>query len=158
MCGLTTSGPGRDHLGMGDEQMIFPRSPLERMNGWMHLPRLVDKIRLNEAGRLGADYLANFLVKGFDQRWLAAAEIESEALVKVVKESSTDGEVCDWVSRNVRKTEGEKERFNEFLAHYGREGDDVRGRLQERKEAAGMADRADIQCFVDFIDAEEGRI
>ena len=121
MCGLTTSGPGRDHLGMGDEQMIFPRSPLERMNGWMHLPRLVDKIRLNEAGRLGADYLANFLVKGFDQRWLAAAEIESEALVKVVKESSTDGEVCDWVSRNVRNTEGEKERFNEFLAHYGRE-------------------------------------
>jgi len=27
-----------------------------------------------------------------------------------------------------------------------------------RKKEAGMGDRDDIQCFVDFIDADEGRI
>jgi hypothetical protein len=128
------------------------------MNGWRHLPRLVDKIRLNESGRLGADYLGNLLVKGFDRQWLDAAGIEGEALVKVVKASLTDGEVCDWVARNVRKAEGEKERFNEFLSNFGREGEELRKRLQERKVEVGMGDRGDIQCFVDLIDAEEGRI
>ena len=35
---------------------------------------------------------------------------------------------------------------------------ELRERLAMRKADAGMGDRDDIQCFVDFIDADEGRL
>jgi hypothetical protein len=128
------------------------------MQGWMHLPRLIDKIRLQQAGKLHEDYQPNLLNKGFDQRWLEASGVMADALVEVVKKAITDGEVCDWIGREVRRSTKEKENFNEFLLNYGREGDELRERLAERKREAGMAEREDIQCFVDFIDADEGRI
>ena len=44
-------------------ERIFPRSPTETMCGWMHLPRFIDKIRLDLAGQLHPDYRKN-LPKG----------------------------------------------------------------------------------------------
>jgi hypothetical protein len=35
---------------------------------------------------------------------------------------------------------------------------EMQGRLKMRKEQAGLAQRDDIQSFVDFIDADEKRI
>ena len=46
--------------------IIYPRSSLEVMCGWMHLPRYIDKIRLHLAGKLHPDYQEN-LGKGFDE-------------------------------------------------------------------------------------------
>ena len=40
---------------------IYPRSPYEAMDNWVHLPRLVDKIRLHEAGQLPDEYQPNYL-------------------------------------------------------------------------------------------------
>jgi hypothetical protein len=34
----------------------------------------------------------------------------------------------------------------------------MQARLKSRKEAAGMANRDDLQTFVDFIDADEKRL
>jgi hypothetical protein len=143
---------------MDDASMIYPRSPLEKMQGWMHLPRLIDKIRLNQAGRLDAGYRENLLKKGFDRRWLEVAGVDAGQLVEVVAKSITDGEVCDWVAANARCSAREKQEFNEFLANHGREGNELRERLSQRKKEAGMDGREDIQCSVDFIDADEGRI
>lgn len=143
---------------MATEQKINPRSPLETMAGWVHLPRLIDKIRLNAAGHLADDYKDNLLKKGFDARWLEVAGVEEDKFVDVVTKSTCDGEVCDWVLRNVKVSERDKEQFREYVINYGREGDELRAKLQQRKEESGMGDRADIQCFVDYIDADEGRI
>ena len=76
---------------------IFPRSPREKMAGWLYLPRFVDKIRLAEAGQLHADYQPNYLHKGFDAKWLETAGLEPEEFVAVVKNSITDGQVTDWI-------------------------------------------------------------
>lgn len=84
----------------GMEETIFPRSPHEQMCGWVYLPRFIDKIRLHQAGKLHPDYHKNF-TKGFDGRWLESAGVSVEAFVEVVKNSMTDGEVCDWVRQNV---------------------------------------------------------
>ncbi len=140
------------------EERIFPRSPLESMAGWLHLPRLIDKIRLHEAGKLPEAYQPNYLHKGFDAKWLETADVSPAKFVEVVKSSITDGEVCDWVVKNVKKPTGAKERFKEHLMHHGREGEELRARLAQRKKESGMEDREDIQCFVDYIDADEGRI
>jgi gluconokinase len=127
------------------------------MCGWLHLPRFIDKIRLHHAGRLHPDYHQNF-TRGFDGRWLEAAGLSAAAFIDVVSSSLTDGQVCDWVRRNVRRTDAEKAAFNQFVLHRGTEDDEVRARLQSRKRESGLADRADIRTFVDLIEADEGRL
>src|SRR3989442_15347552 len=87
--------------------IIYPRSARETMCGWMHLPRYIDKIRLHLAGKLHKDYQDN-LGKGFDERWLRAAGLTHGQFVEVVKSTLTDGEVCDWVLKNVKRSEAEK--------------------------------------------------
>ena len=137
---------------------VYPRSPREMMDGWVHLPRFVDKVRLHLAGKLPADYQENF-TKGFDGSWLRAAGVTAEQMIEVVKNSVTDGEVCDWVRKNVKKSAAEKTTFNNFVLNRGTEPDpEVQARLKMRKEQSGLGNRAEIKTFVDYIDADEKRI
>jgi hypothetical protein len=141
-----------------NNQIIYPRSPRETMCGWMHLPRYLDKIRLHLAGKLHADYQPNF-GKGFDGRWLQAAGVTHEQMIDVVKNSTTDGEVCDWVRTHLKKTDTEKRAHAEGMLSYPKSGDvEMEARLKQRKEAAGLAHRDDLKSFVDFIDADEKRL
>jgi 23S rRNA A1618 N6-methylase RlmF len=138
--------------------IIYPRSPRETMDGWMYLPRYIDKIRLHLAGKLHADYQENF-GNGFDGMWLKCAGVTHEQMIEVVKKSTTDGEVCDWVRKNVKKSAVDKaaharDILNRPLAN----NSEAIARLKMRKEQAGMANRDDITNFVDFIDADEKRI
>jgi len=138
--------------------IIYPRSPRETMCGWMHLPRYIDKIRLHLAGKLHPDYHDN-LGKGFDDAWLKAAGLTHEQMVEAVKNSITDGEVCDWVRRNGKKTDTEKVAHREAMLNYPKPDDvAMQARLKMRKENAGLANRDDIKSFVDFIDADEKRM
>ncbi|HWF17802.1 MAG TPA: DUF5069 domain-containing protein [Verrucomicrobiae bacterium] len=138
-------------------EIIFPRSPREAMCGWVYLPRFVDKIRLHLAGKLHSDYQENF-TKGFDGAWLKAAGVTADQMIEVVKNSVTDGQVADWISKNVKKTDAEKAAFRDFIFKRGTEGGEITERLNMRKKNAGFGHRDDIQCFIDFIDADEKRI
>jgi gluconokinase len=138
-------------------EIIYPRSPREVMAGWVYLPRFIDKIRLHLADRLPADYKENF-TKGFDGFWLKSAGLTAEQFIGVVQGSLTDGEVCDWVVKNVRRSEAEKAAFAEYVLKRGSEDEEVKARLRQRKADAGLAHREDIQTFVDYIDADEKRI
>ena len=125
------------HLGRMSE-IIYPRSPRETMDGWSYLPRYIDKIRLHLAGKLHADYQEN-LGKGFDGMWLKCAGVTHEELVEVVKESITDGEVCDWVRLNVKKTDAEKAAHWQDVLSRPLAGDaQAVARLKMRKEQAGI--------------------
>jgi hypothetical protein len=140
------------------EKIIYPRSPRETMAGWTYLPRFVDKIRLHLAGKLHADYQDNF-TKGFDGLWLKAAGVSAEQIIDVVKNSITDGEVCDWVARNVKKTDAEKAAHRDHVLNHGSQDDPaLRARLKSRKEESGLGHRDDLKTFVDYIDADEKRI
>jgi hypothetical protein len=145
-----------NHLDMSNP--IYPRSPRETMDGWIHLPRYVDKIRLDLAGRLHPDYQEN-LGKGFDGMWLKAAGVTHDQMVAVVKTSVTDGEVCDWVRQNVKKTAAEKAAHREAMLGYPKPDDQaMQERLKLRKQQSGLSHRDDITSFVDYIDADEKRI
>lgn len=137
--------------------IIYPRSPREVMSGWVYLPRFIDKIRLHLSGRLHSDYQENF-TKGFDGAWLKAAGVTAEQVIDAVKNSVTDGQVADWVSKNVKKSEADKAAFRDFLLKRGTEEGEIKDRLKMRKEQAGLAHRDDIKTFVDYIDADEKRI
>ena len=138
-------------------EIIYPRSPRETMDGWMHLPRYIDKIRLHLAGKLHPDYRDNF-GKGFDEKWLKAAGVTQEQMLEVVKNSITDGEVCDWVRKNVKHSAAEKAAHAQSMLDYPKADDAaMQARLKMRKEQAAISHRDDIQSFVDFIDADEKR-
>ena len=116
------------------EKRVCPRSPSETMDGWMYLPRYIDKIRLHLAGKLHSDYTEN-LGKGFDALWLKAAGLTHEKMLQVVKNSTTDGEVCDWVRQNVKRTPAEKAAHRADMMSRPK-ADDAAGqaRLKMRKE------------------------
>ena len=138
--------------------IIYPRSPRETMEGWMYLPRYLDKIRLHLAGKLHPDYQENFS-KGFDGMWLKYAGVTHEQMVEVVRKSITDGEVCDWVRKHVKKTDAEKAAHRQDILSRPKSDDAAaQERLKMRKEQAGFTQRDDIKNFVDFIDADEKRI
>lgn len=140
------------------DDIIYPRSPRETMCGWMHLPRFLDKIRLHLAGKLHTDYQPNFC-KGFDGLWLETAGVDAARFIEVVKNSITDGQVCDWVRQNVTQPDAVKAAHRERMLNYPRQEDqEMQARLKLRKEQAGLSRREDIQSFVDFIDADEKRI
>jgi hypothetical protein len=138
--------------------IIYPRSPREIMAGWHYLPRYVDKIRLHLAGKLHADYTDN-LGRGFDGFWLKAAGVTHEQFVAVVKNSLTDGEVCDWVRRQVNRSESEKAaHWADVLSRPLANDEAACARFKMRKEQAGLAQRDEIRNFVDYIDADEKRL
>jgi hypothetical protein len=138
--------------------IIYPRSPRETMDGWSYLPRYIDKIRLHLAGKLHADYQENF-GKGFDGTWLKHAGVTHEQMIDVVKRTVTDGEVCDWVRQNVKKSPAEKAAHAQDVFSRPLAGDaSAAARLKMRKEQSGMTHRDDIKTFVDYIDADEKRL
>ena len=112
--------------------IIYPRSPRETMCGWMHLPRFIDKIRLHLAGKLHPDYQANF-GKGFDGLWLEKSGVQFDQFVQVVRNSVTDGEVCDWVRKNVKAGDDTKAAQRERMLNYPRPDDaEMQARLKMR--------------------------
>lgn len=138
--------------------IIYPRSPRETMCGWMHLPRYIDKIRLYLVNRLHADYQPNF-GKGFDDAWLKAAGVNHEAFIEIVRGSVCDGQVADWVAKNVMVSADDKQSHAANMLDYPKARDQaMNDRLIQRKEQAGLSHRREITTFVDFIDADEGRI
>ena len=91
--------------------------------------------------------------------WLKAAGVAPEQMIDVVKNSVTDGEVCDWVRQNVKKSPAEKAALAQDILSRPQAGNaEAVARLKMRKEQAGIAHRDDIRNFVDFIDADEKRI
>lgn len=123
----------------------------------MHLPRFIDKIRLHLAGKLHPDYQPNFC-KGFDQIWLEMAGVDAGKFIELVRNTLTDGEVCDWVLKHANKPDSVKVEQRERMLNYPRPGDTaMQDRLAMRKKQSGLEHREDIRSFVDYIDADEKR-
>ena len=139
--------------------IIYPRSPRLKpcAAGCICLCRYIDKIRLHLAGKLHPDYQAN-LGKGFDGKWLEVAGVDEKQFVEVVRNSITDGQVCDWVFKNVKKPDSVKAALRDGMLDYPRKDDAA---TQERLKTSAsnnpifLSEKSDIQCFVDYIDADE---
>jgi len=136
---------------------IYPRSPREEMAGWVYLPRFIDKIRLQLAGKLHPEYADNF-TKGFDGRWLTTAGTTADQFIDMVRKTVSDGEVYDWLRTNVKKSTAEKQAFNQFVLNRGSDDEESKARLEQRKRECGLSHRTDVRTFVDFIDADEKRL
>ena len=132
------------------------RSPYHRTLGLVYFARMIDKIRLHEAGTLPAEYHAN-LGGGFDGTCCRFLWIEYPALVERVKQGGSDEEILGWAFQQGRKpNEEEVTIWTEFMRKRGW-NDEASERLVMRKGESGLSERDDIQTFFDYIDADEGR-
>jgi hypothetical protein len=132
------------------------RSPHVQVGGLVHFGRMLDKIRLHAAGKLPADYQEN-LGKGFDERCCHFLHVKYPDVIAQTKAGHKDEEVLRWCFANGRKpSEDDIEIWNAFMSKRGWR-DAAAERLAQRKKESGFENRADVQTFFDYIDADEGR-
>jgi uncharacterized protein DUF5069 len=132
------------------------RSPHEQVGGIVHFGRMLDKIRLHQAGTLPVDYQPN-LGGGFDGRCVRFLRVDYGALVERVKQGGSDEEILEWCFANGRKPGDEEiEIWNMFMRKVGW-NDKITPTLDRRKKEGGFENRADIQTIFDYIDLDEGR-
>ena len=132
------------------------RSPRVEVGGLVYFGRMVDKLRLEQAGKLPEDYMAN-LGEGFDKACCDFLGVSYEKLRTRVREGGTDEEILDWCGKVGRVRDSEERRiWGAYLAKRGWR-DEMADRLIFRKKEAGWEKRDEIQTFFDYIDADEGR-
>jgi hypothetical protein len=78
-------------------QRLHPRSPYEKLGGYVHLPRLIDKARLHRKGLLNG---YNYKTVGFDKHLLAFLKLNSDAFEEAANSLDDDSAVLNWVQKN----------------------------------------------------------
>jgi hypothetical protein len=137
------------------------RSPRETLDGYIILPRLIDKVRVQARGELPAAYQRNLLHRGvtLDGRFLAFTELEGEALRTVILSCETDEPVAQWVAQHAtRHSADEKQRWAAEVEGYRPIGRVLLLYLQSTvPDLAAQIDCA-LVSLLDLIDMDEGRL
>lgn len=139
---------------------MFPlRSPNAKTGGITILARIIDKIRLDAAGKLPAGYHVGFIPgkRTFDDRVCTLLGVAWEPFKTRVLQGGTDEEILEWCFQNGRKPDEEHiALFNGFMMKRGWNDEATPGFVQQKAEA-GLAHRDDIVTFFHLMDVEEGR-
>src|ERR1700720_4394863 len=94
-------------------QKLLPRSPYDRLGGYVHLPRLIDKARLHRQGLLNG---YNYKTVGFDKHLLAFLKLDPEAFEEAVNRNDDDDAVLSWVREHgVTPSPASIEEWNEAM-------------------------------------------
>jgi len=75
-----------------------PRSPRQRLGGFVILPRFLDKGRAKIAGKQGEYHFACPL----DQRFLEFVKIDPQAVLKQLKAGKGDWDILTWILKNAK--------------------------------------------------------
>jgi hypothetical protein len=140
-------------------QTRAPLSDHKKTKGLIYFARMLDKIRLKAAGELASGYFTGLEPDPtvFDARCTRFLGVNYDELKKRTLEGGTDEEILEWCFRRGRRpTEEDIEVWNGFLLKRGWR-DNGSADLAETKKREGFGDRDDIQSFVDYHDADEGR-
>ena len=79
---------------------VHPRSPYEKLGGFVHLPRLIDKATLHRKGLLNG---YNYKTVGFDKHLLAFLKLDPDAFEEAANRLDDDGAILEWVQKNAAK-------------------------------------------------------
>ena len=140
----------------------YPRSPKEQVGGLCHLGRLIDKVRMRNAGQI-QDY--NYLTVGFDKYLLDKLEIKGEDFEKRVLQGGTDAEIAEWVQANGKAlTDEEKAEWNNMVLTFGPKAPMAQQAFD--KNLAAIAEKRgvtveqlpSIKTWFELIEHDEGRM
>ena len=132
------------------------RSSYEMVGGIVFFGRMLDKIRLNAAGKLPPGYnLGTADWTWFDSRCTRFLGVDYSAVVERVLRGGSDEEILEWCFQHGRRPGAEEiEIWNGFMCSYGWR-DSSSEELAEVKRRRGFANRDDIQAWFDFHKADE---
>ncbi len=134
------------------------RSPYDKTAGGLHhLGRMLDKIRLMQAGRLPEDFHRNYgLSVGLDGHLCGFLNVKFEDVEARVREGGTDAEIAEWIfAHGLRPNRVQTLVWNECSRKFGW-NDRVGAYLQKLKQEAGLPDHPAVTSF-DLIEVTEGR-
>lgn len=131
------------------------RSHYAQVSRLVYFGRMLDKIRLHEAGKLPADYHANLGV-GFDGRCCTFLGVNYAALKARVLSGGTDADLLAWAhEQGGARTDDQCNIFNRFLMKVGWR-DDRSAVLRQRISEFGLAGKP-IETFFDLNEFDEDR-
>lgn len=131
------------------------RSIYHRVGGLVYFGRMLDKIRLHDAGQLPADYVEN-LGQGFDGRCCHFLRVDYGALRARTLDGGTDDEIMAWCSEiGADRSDEDREIWNGFMMKRGWR-DEANSRLQMRIKESSFEGKP-IETMFDYIEFDEGR-
>src|SRR4051794_12552742 len=135
---------------------IYPRSPYERLGGYVHLPRLIDKARLNRQGLL-LGY--NYKTYGFDRHLLAFLGVDGDEFEAAVAGLASDDQVLAWLqSKGLTHTPSEIEAWNQAMISKCPDSPEKRERFSRILRQLDGSTVSGVQTYFDLIDFEERRM
>jgi len=137
-------------------QKLRPRSPYEKLGGYVHLPRLIDKAKLHRKGLLDG---YNYKTVGFDKHLLAFLRIKGDAFEEIANELDDDEKILEWVNTNgVKHSPEEIEHWNQAMIARHPDTAAKKARFIHFLKESGGAGRKDIKTYFDLIEFDEGRL
>lgn len=131
------------------------RSEYSLVGRLVHFGRMLDKIRLHQAGRLPADYHANLGV-GFDGHTCVFLGVDYSALKQRVFAGGCDEDILAWAhAQGGARSDEQCTIWNRFMMKLGWR-DERSARLRERISVFGLEGKP-IETFFDLNEFDEGR-
>lgn len=138
------------------KRKLHPRSPYEKLGGYVHLPRLIDKAKLHRQGLLNG---YNYKTVGFDKHLLAFLKLDPDAFEEAAHRLDNDAAILKWVTQNgVRHEEEAIEQWNQAMISRHPDTAAKKARFLHFLKEAGGEGRKDILTYFDLIEFDEGRL
>lgn len=137
------------------QKALLPRSPYERLGGYVHLPRLIDKAKLHRQGLLDG---YNYKTVGFDQHLLAFLKLDPDAFEEAANRLENDEAVLHWITEHGAKHSADEiEQWNQAMISRQPDNAEKKARFLHFLKEAGGEKRTDIRTYFDLIEFDEGR-
>ena len=131
----------------------FPRSPREKMQGLVHIPRMIDKANAFKGNTLG-EYIYPCPLDKIILNFIRVTPEEFAQFVTTHDESQVD----DWIKEKCQnRSDKEKNFINQQILGRSPDGDDRWAYFYEIRNKIDPS-RTDISTWVDLIDLEEGHL
>jgi hypothetical protein len=135
---------------------LHPRSPYQKLGGYVHLPRLIDKAKLHRKGLLNG---YNYKTVGFDKHLLAFLKLDPDAFEEAAHRLDDDDAIVHWIKEHgARHSPEAVEEWNQVMASRHPDTAAKKARFLHFLKEAGGAGRKDIQTYFDLIEFDEGRL
>ncbi len=137
-----------------DLRNTFPRSMRERLEGHVHLARMIDKCRALLAGTEG-EYIYPCPM---DERLMDFVGITADQFTATVKSNPTDEGIAEWFRKTVKShSAAELEAWNRMMLTRGPSTAKKQNSFNKLRDAVDPT-RTDLTAWADLQDLEEGRL
>src|SRR5256885_1996765 len=137
-------------------QKLLPRSPYDRLGGYVHLPRLIDKAKLHRKGLLDG---YNYKTVGFDKHLLSFLKLDGDLFEEAVHRLDNDDLILKWVEQNgLKHSNDEVEHWNQAMISRHPDTAAKKARFSHFLKKSGGSGRKDTRTCCDLIEFDEGRL